>query len=214
MFAIKIGIFSNDTEFAEWLALECIACGADVRCFSPQSSELDWCDIVFFDTSMSVSLPVGNYILVGIYRGAEIIEDMYDAVLNYPFLIEDVRNIILNLPIERGIPHQDKKYKDSRYTIYLNEGKRQASLFNIKITLSDYEMRILKRLCQTPASTVSREELVSLFEKNIAGNMVDVYVCRLRKKLESATLEKVIYTIRGQGYLTNYSVKEWKQIKK
>ena len=34
------------------------------------------------------------------------------------------------------------------------------------------------------------------------GNISDVYICRLRKKLEGNTKQRLIFTDRGEGYRT------------
>lgn len=207
---VNVGIFLNDSKLIEWLSLECLSCGADVRCFFTPNRELELCDVVFCDIDMSVSLPQGEYFLVGISRGDDLAKENFDRVLHYPFLLEEIRGIIFNLFGGDADKNRNETNKASRYTIYIDEKRRQAELLNVKISLSDYELRVLKRLCKTPSCAVSREELSALFEKEVGGNMVDVYICHLRKKFESVTHEKVIYTVRGKGYMTNYFIKELK----
>jgi len=59
---------------------------------------------------------------------------------------------------------------------------------------------VLAYLLRTPGSVVSRERLLNSIWKyqfDPRSNVVDVYVARLRRKLEA---EAVIETVRGGGY--------------
>ena len=76
------------------------------------------------------------------------------------------------------------------------------------ISLSDYEMRLLVRLCRNNDEAVSREELNLLLGAE-SGNIADVYICRLRKKLEEGDGKRVIFTVRSKGYRISSDI-EWK----
>ena len=61
----------------------------------------------------------------------------------------------------------------------------------------------IKLLCNKAGSTVSREEILNLFDAS-DSNIAEVYICHLRGKLEAPFGIKVIYTVRGKGYTTDY----------
>lgn len=67
-----------------------------------------------------------------------------------------------------------------------------------KISLTPAEWAIFKYLHTRRGRTVTREELSSLLEGG--GNIVDVYVCRLRSKIEKPLGRRMIWTVRGRGY--------------
>ena len=68
-----------------------------------------------------------------------------------------------------------------------------------QIFLSESESKILLALCKSSPEPVSREMLGDLLESG-QGNIVDVYVCKLRKKLEEPFSRKLIFTVRNKGY--------------
>ena len=67
------------------------------------------------------------------------------------------------------------------------------------VSLSEYEARLLLRLCSSVEHPVSRKELNALLGAD-DGNIADVYICKLRKKLEEVGEKRIIYTVRSQGY--------------
>lgn len=71
-----------------------------------------------------------------------------------------------------------------------------------KIKLSEGELAVLRTLACTDGC-VSRDEIsVALGHKadENVGNLTDVYICRLREKLEKPIGYRLITTVRGVGY--------------
>ena len=66
------------------------------------------------------------------------------------------------------------------------------------LPLTPAETAILDRLFSRRGETVSREELSGLLGGG--GNSVEVYVCKLRAKLEKPLGRRMIITVRGVGY--------------
>lgn len=66
------------------------------------------------------------------------------------------------------------------------------------VTLTPAERSIFDCLYARRSEAVTREELSALLEGG--GNIVDVYVCRLRAKIEEPLGRRVIRTVRGVGY--------------
>ena len=69
-----------------------------------------------------------------------------------------------------------------------------------QVQLSERECALLEYLLQTPREVVSRERILNAvwdYQFDPRSNVVDVYVARLRRKLEA---EAVIETVRGGGY--------------
>lgn len=67
---------------------------------------------------------------------------------------------------------------------------------NIPLTRAEWD--IFSCLYRHLGSPVSRDELASLLEGG--GNSVDVYICRLRAKIEKPLGRRMIRTVRGVGY--------------
>jgi DNA-binding response OmpR family regulator len=66
--------------------------------------------------------------------------------------------------------------------------------------LSDNEYKVLSVLCENRGEAVPREEICSLLGVT-DGNMGDVYICHLRRKIDNKLGLKLIYTVRGKGYM-------------
>ncbi len=84
---------------------------------------------------------------------------------------------------------------------------RQASVDGVALELSAREAAILEVLLLRAGRAVSKEQLLeSLFtwDQDITLNAIEVYVHRLRKKLETAHV--VVRTFRGLGYCIEKAV--------
>ncbi|HUZ00242.1 MAG TPA: response regulator transcription factor [Thermomicrobiaceae bacterium] len=74
-----------------------------------------------------------------------------------------------------------------------------------EITLTPTEMRILECLMRNSPITISRDTLIERtwgYDFAVEGNRVDVYIMRLRKKLEvDPARPQLLQTVRGIGYV-------------
>lgn len=71
------------------------------------------------------------------------------------------------------------------------------------IDLTAYEYNLLEYLMMRPGEVVSKSELTEhLYDQDFDrdSNVIEVFVGRLRKKLDPANAFKPIETVRGQGY--------------
>ena len=85
----------------------------------------------------------------------------------------------------------------------LDPATRKAHRGQREIKLSPKEFDLLSLLLRRGGSTVSRQELLrECWGQEMEGdsNLVDVYVNYLRKKVDFPEDEKLIYTVRGEGY--------------
>ena len=90
-------------------------------------------------------------------------------------------------------------YKNAKNTVRYREKQ---------IFLSDSEARLLELLCKSSPEPVSRETLGKALDSQ-QGNIVDVYICKLRKKLEEPFSKRMIFTVRNKGYKIIADM-EWK----
>ena len=82
----------------------------------------------------------------------------------------------------------------------------QVFLGNQEIELSSREREVLSCFLHKPGKVISKQGLtsaISSWDATIGSNAVEVYIHRLRKKLESAGIS--IRTVRGLGYLIESS---------
>jgi two-component system OmpR family response regulator len=66
------------------------------------------------------------------------------------------------------------------------------------LALTPAEQTILEYLYARRGEAVPRAELAPLLEGG--GNSVDVYICKLRAKIEKPLGRRMIVTVRGVGY--------------
>ncbi len=87
--------------------------------------------------------------------------------------------------------------------ITLDTVGKTVSLAGVPIELTAYEYRVLEYLMMKPGQVVSKTELTEhLYEQDFDrdSNVIEVFVGRLRKKIDPAGDAKPIRTVRGQGY--------------
>lgn len=81
--------------------------------------------------------------------------------------------------------------------------KRVVRVSGKRIPLTAMEYRLLEYLALRRGALVSKEELLEhLYDFNWErfGNVIEVYISGLRRKLEGAAGERLIQTVRGLGY--------------
>jgi DNA-binding response OmpR family regulator len=86
----------------------------------------------------------------------------------------------------------------------LNTVTRQARRGEQIIELSTREYRLLEHFMRSPARICSRMELLEAvwdYRFDPGTNVVDVYVGRLRDKIDAGHEPKLLHTVRGYGYV-------------
>ena len=120
--------------------------------------------------------------------------------LPLPFSLRDFADLLSS-------KSQEKQRRDyvapATDTVTLQSEEENRIVFaDHTVLLSEYEMLVLRYLTAHAGETVSREALKALLHTK-KSNMADVYVCRLRKKLEPYCDKKLIVSVRGVGYRTD-----------
>jgi DNA-binding response OmpR family regulator len=86
----------------------------------------------------------------------------------------------------------------------LNTVTRQAQRGDQVIELSTREYRLLEHFLRSPGRICSRMELLEAvwdYSFDPGTNVVDVYVGRLREKIDAGHEPKLLHTVRGYGYV-------------
>lgn len=82
---------------------------------------------------------------------------------------------------------------------------RAASVHGKTVPLSSHEVGVLEILLQRFGRVVSKEQLVEQlysYDREVSHNAIEVYIHRVRKKLEGAGV--TVRTLYGRGYLLDY----------
>ncbi len=82
-------------------------------------------------------------------------------------------------------------------------GTREARRGGRRLTLSTRETLLLEHLLQAEGKVVTRAEIVTSiweYDFDTHSNLVEVYVARLRAKVDRPYKVRLIHTVRGQGY--------------
>jgi DNA-binding response OmpR family regulator len=123
-----------------------------------------------------------------------------DDYLTKPFVLEELHARVRALT-RRGSHTRNKfiRYAD----IEIDRDRRKATRGNEVLSLTPKEYSLLELLLLRAPSTVGRSEIIEhiwSYGFDTETNLVEVYVNRLRQKLDQDGKEKIIQTVRGVGY--------------
>ncbi len=122
-----------------------------------------------------------------------------------PFFI---RELIARIKIHfRGQPPATKILRSG--DLELDRARCRVHLNGTEITLTATEFRLLEFLMSRPGVVFSREQLLDAVwghDRAVTDRTVDVYILRLRQKIEAAEESTFIRSVRGFGYSFNSEV--------
>ena len=90
------------------------------------------------------------------------------------------------------------------HDVRLDTARRIASRAGREFTLTSREYVMLELFMRRPGEPLDRAEISRhVWDDNYdpASNIIDVYIARLRHKLEASGGTRLIHTLRGQGYV-------------
>lgn len=125
-----------------------------------------------------------------------------DDYLCKPFDFDELlaRIIALKRRVSSAAPVDQNKLKIGELSIALDE--RIARLNDIELSLTKIEYELLLYLSENKDKVLSRERILSRVWQTYSDpntNIIDVYISRLRKKLDDDP-KIIIQTLRGNGY--------------
>ena len=211
-----VDVLTADERFGRMLCIELERMGADVASAvyrTDAKAELGKhfviadLDSVSFDELASID---EGCTLVGFSRRRE--NDIPELVrecnvfLHRPFRMSEMLSIIGDDLTDGNAPiSTDKRVgvaREQNNVLRVNSERRCAVWGKQEIPLSDCEYSVLEMLCQRRGELVERCEIDALLGVS-EGNMSDVYICHLRKKLDNRLGLKLICTVRSKGYILN-----------
>ena len=147
----------------------------------------------------------GNSVPVLILTAADSVEDRIkgldlgaDDYMPKPFALPELEARVRAL-VRRGAGNAASLIKHGPLT-YDQQG-RVATLDGVMVDLSARELGLLEVLLQRTGRLVSKDQLVERlceWGEEVSNNAIEVYIHRLRKKIEKGPVR--IATVRGLGY--------------
>ena len=201
-------IVSDDARFAHMLSISLGSLGFVVsdKSFETDESEASYiiADLDFVNENELLQYSQ-SAVLIGfskkseneVYAKASLCEEFFQR----PFLMRDFLSIFggtKRILIDRSYPRKEAFKKPNYLTV--SELDKAAIWGDRLIPLSDNEYKVLSLLCKSRREVVDRESIYAELGAE-DGNMGDVYICHLRKKLDNKLGIKLIYTVRGKGYM-------------
>ena len=206
----KIAIVSQNKNFARFVELELLSLRLECDVFLKIPVQISEYSVMVIDTdTVDVSDGISKKTLITIGNNSSYKQDSF-ASLPYPFSFYDFKNVLdmcveNDKKIDKIFEHQNIKKEDENL-LYINNKSKTVFAFGERISVSEYEIKLLERLCETPGNPVSRRELSCALGSQGDTNIADVYVCHLRRKFGRLSDKKVIYTIRLKGYMSPFTI--------
>jgi two-component system, OmpR family, response regulator len=126
-----------------------------------------------------------------------------DDYLTKPFFMEELLARI-HAVVRRAAGASQSILSVSDLT--MNLLTREVRRAGLKIELTPREFALLENLMRSPGRVLTRVEICErVWDYNFdpGTNLVDVYIQRVRKKIDGASPTKLLETIRGVGYRIN-----------
>jgi two-component system OmpR family response regulator len=189
---------ARDGEEALWMAaaVEYDAIVLDVML--PRRSGFDACQVlrergIWSPVLMLTARDAVEDRIAGLDAGA-------DDYLVKPFALAELHARLRSL-VRRGRPERPTVLRVGDLT--LDPARREVRRDGVEIALSAKEFALLEALMRRPGDVVTRLELIEQgwdFAYETRSNVIDVYIRRLRRKVDEPFGVSSLETVRGSGY--------------
>lgn len=208
---MKICIITDDKKFHRMLELELTELGFEVIGEDAREAHLGCpvlCDLDYCGLDKVRALSQSSELFGWTKNNPENIPSgqLCSCLFTRPFLVSELRSALEKFTDgEQSIKKQKPKQKRvselgrRKNILTCNYPKREAVFGSHIIPLSPAEAEVLRLLCERRGEIVTRDELSMLFGQP-EGNISDVYICKLRSKIDNTLGIKFIYTVKGKGY--------------
>lgn len=199
-----VKIISNDEKFSRMLSLELAEIGIEtVNKANKVADEeklfivadLDECSLDDLNGTPEKATVIG-YTRADLSEIAEKCKKC-SSVLCRPFFVSDFLEFFGE---QAAVESKRNSPAKKRHFLTVDQASKVALWGDMRIPLSDNECKVLSTLCKNRGEIVEREKIYALLGAD-EGNMGDVYICHLRRKIDNKLGLKLIYTVRGKGYI-------------
>ena len=195
----RIAVISQDREVSTFFELEALACGCSVDMFSDPPQEVSDFDLVVIDLRVGYCFsPTDTCQIAAVCVGDKTVDKShFDYVWKWPLSVETLREAYEGIS---AVETEPSKISFEKPTIYFLLKEPHTVVYrNQTLSLTGSEWQVLSLLADRHGEAVHRSEIAALFE-GTQGNLADVHICHLRKKLETPFGIRLIDTMRGKGY--------------
>jgi len=123
-------------------------------------------------------------------------DDYLTKPFSFPVLVARIRALLRRAAGRNPVPVD---VGDLR----IDPGERRAWRGEVEITLTAREFDVLEFLIRRAGQVLGKDEILAgVWDDDFEGdhNIVEVYVCRLRRKIDEPFDRRTIETLRGAGY--------------
>jgi two-component system OmpR family response regulator len=123
-----------------------------------------------------------------------------DDYLVKPFALAELHARLRSL-VRRGRPERPAVLRVG--SLRLDPARREVHRGEVRIDLSAKEFSLLEALMRRPGDVLTRTQLIEQawdFAYETCSNVIDVYIRRLRRKLDEPFDTNSLETVRGAGY--------------
>ena len=206
MLGKQIAVISTNSTLLRFFELELRLLGCSVQGYHKMPPHTEAYDCILVDTDTVRHYTSHHAKVITVSQKQFFAPD--EGRLSWPASVEQIDALLQHR--ESGATHTHEDNSAENVLWIQDRNRRQIRYENEIITLSQGEFDLLTHLANDEKKPVDRESLLRLFGTD-EGNIADVYVCHLRKKLEQMCDRRVIETVRGVGYCLKISLKEEEQ---
>lgn len=137
----------------------------------------------------------------------EALESGADDYVVKPFQLEEIVARV-NALVRRSVGLASPKVE--RGPLVMDTVSQQVTVSGQAVELTSYEYKILEYLMMHPQEVISKTKLTDhIYEQDFErdSNVIEVFIGRLRKKIDPDSSYKPIETLRGRGYRFSLSGK-------
>lgn len=194
---MKILIISDSERVRDFFRLEALGFKICVDCFEKFErihKDMSEYDLAIIDIDSVKQAPLNPA-----KRMMTVSRISDSADFRFPMRISDVQRIYNELFSPKLKEDTLIDTKGAFKIVFYEKGKNTVGFSGKKYILSDFEYITLSLLCKSFPKEIKREEL-DLALGGGKSNISNVYIYKLRKKLEAPNGRKLIETIRNKGY--------------
>ena len=213
---MNVCIVSRDKIFSRMLFLELQNVSDSIKCITERLSvnalslAIEKSDLIIFDDEYyggkrdflkKCEIPCVVITRYGIEENAVL--SNVKAVFERPFDVESLVSHVRELGGESD-GYVVKKVSDNVINIELDQFSKQARINGEVFKFSPKEFSLLSLLYRNRGRLVERKTVLETIwgdEYDPSNNVDNVYINYLRKKLDEKIGVKLIYTVRGKGYM-------------